>query len=170
MNSAIVATPNPELDLILDRTIDVPVNLVWRAWTTPEHLKKWFTPAPWSTVDCEIDLRPGGIFRTVMQSPEGEQFPNLGTYLDVVENQRLVWTNTLQPGFRPASSAIACPGVEFFFTAIITLQAEGTGTRYHAHVLHADPDSRKKHDDMGFRDGWSAALDQMIGVINSSMR
>ena len=49
-----------------------------RAWTTPEHLKKWFTPAPWTTVDCEIDLRPGGIFRTVMRSPEGQEFPNVG--------------------------------------------------------------------------------------------
>lgn len=63
---------NPALDLILDRTIDVPVELVWKAWTEPEHLMPWFCPVPWKTIECEIDLRPGGRFMTVMQSPEGE--------------------------------------------------------------------------------------------------
>ena len=65
-------TPDPRFDLVLERTVDVPKELLWAAWTTPEHLKKWFTPAPWSTSECEIDLRPGGIFRAIMQSPEGE--------------------------------------------------------------------------------------------------
>ena len=51
--------------------MDVPRELVWLAWTTPEHVKQWFTPAPWTTVDCEIDLRPGGIFRTVMRFHQG---------------------------------------------------------------------------------------------------
>ena len=50
----------PGLDLILERVVDVPRELVWRAWTTPEHLMKWFTPVPWKTIACEIDLRPGG--------------------------------------------------------------------------------------------------------------
>jgi uncharacterized protein YndB with AHSA1/START domain len=66
---------DPRLDLLLQRVVDVPPELVWAAWTKPEHVKKWFTPAPWTTVDCEIDLRPGGIFRTVMRSPEGQEFP-----------------------------------------------------------------------------------------------
>src|SRR5690606_3788808 len=79
---------NPELDLVLERVVDVPPELVWRAWTEPEHLKKWFTPAPWKTVDCEIDLRPGGIFRTVMEGPEGQRFSGSSCYLEVVENRR----------------------------------------------------------------------------------
>lgn len=57
----------PELDLVFERTVEVAPELVWMAWTQPEHLKHWFTPAPWTTVDCEIDLRPGGIFRTTMR-------------------------------------------------------------------------------------------------------
>ena len=75
--------PDPKLDLVLDRVVDVPVELVWAAWTKPEHILKWFTPAPWSTVDCEIDLRPGGIFRTTMRSPEGKDFPNIGCVLSM---------------------------------------------------------------------------------------
>jgi uncharacterized protein YndB with AHSA1/START domain len=56
--------PNAKLDLVLERVVDVPRELVWTAWTKPEHVSKWFTPAPWTVADCEIDLRPGGIFRT----------------------------------------------------------------------------------------------------------
>lgn len=93
---------NPELDLVLERIIDVPRELVWTAWTTPEKLMQWFCPLPWKTVECEIDLRVGGRFYTVMQSPEEQNFPNTGCYLELVENEKLTWTNALEPGFRPA--------------------------------------------------------------------
>jgi uncharacterized protein YndB with AHSA1/START domain len=142
------------LDLVLERTIDVSPSLVWLAWTTPEHLKKWFTPAPWTTTDCEIDLRPGGIFRTTMRSPEGQEFPNVGCYLEVIPNQRLVWTDALLPGYRPSQ--------EPFMTAIIALEPHGAGTRYTATALHRDEAARKKHEEMGFHQGWSTALDQLV--------
>ncbi len=114
--------PDPVLDLVFERVVDVPRELVWKAWTTPAHIKKWFTPAPWTTIDCEIDLRPGGIFRTVMRSPEGQEFPNVGCYLEIVPNERLAWTNALLPGFRPAIGNPACPGEVFSFTAVISLE------------------------------------------------
>jgi uncharacterized protein YndB with AHSA1/START domain len=102
MTPAIAHKLDPKLDLVLERVVDVPPNLVWAAWTTPEYVKKWFTPAPWQTIECEIDLRPGGIFRTLMRSPEGQEFPNIGCYLEVIENQKLVWTAALKPGYPPA--------------------------------------------------------------------
>src|SRR5262249_31712101 len=86
---------DPDRDLVLERVVDVPPQLVWKAWTQPEHLVKWFAPKPWTTVDCEIDLRPGGIFRTVMRSPEGVDHPGTGCYLEVTPNERLVWTDAL---------------------------------------------------------------------------
>ena len=73
--------PNANLDLSFTRIINVPRAQVWRAWTEPALLKPWFCPLPWKTIDCEIDLRPGGLFRTTMQSPEGAEFPNAGCYL-----------------------------------------------------------------------------------------
>src|SRR5262249_41291314 len=93
-----VIKPDPKLDLVLERVIDVPRELVWTAWTTPKHLLPWFCPKPWTTIDCEIDLRPGGIFRSVMRSPEGKEFPNVGCYLEVVPHERLIWTDALLPG------------------------------------------------------------------------
>ena len=157
--------PDPKLDLILERIVDVPPALVWMAWTTPEHLKKWFTPVPWKTVDCEIDLRPGGIFRTTMRSPEGQEFPNVGCYLEVVENEKLVWTNALAPGYRPAKPSATMPCDEFSFTAVISLAPHGNGTKYTALVIHGDEDSRKRNADMGFHDGWGKALDQLVATV-----
>lgn len=165
MTRAILTTPDPRLDLAFERVVDVPKELVWAAWTTPSHLVKWFTPAPWQTVDCEIDLRPGGIFRTVMRSPEGQDYPNLGCYLEVVENERLIWTNVFGPGFRPAPRPTGETCGTFSFTAVISLEARGNGTRYSALVIHGDEAGRKEHEEMGFHDGWGKALDQLVALF-----
>ena len=124
-------TTDPKLDLVLERVVDVAPHLVWAAWTKPEHIKKWFTPAPWKTIDCIIDLRPGGEFFTMMQSPEGQTFPNRGCYLEIVENQKLVFTDALQPGYRPSDNP--------FFTAVILLEPHGNGTKYTA-IASQGPD------------------------------
>ncbi len=154
---------NSKLDLVMDRVIDVPRELVWKAWTTPEMLKQWFTPAPWKTIECEIDLRPGGIFRTVMLSPEGETFPNNGCYLEIVENKKLVWTDALEQHFRPAEKPNDC--FNHFFTAHILLEPHEKGTRYTVIALHSDEEGRKQHEEQGFHDGWGSALDQMVEMF-----
>lgn len=150
---------DPKRDLVLERFVDVTPELVWAAWTRPEHVTKWFTPAPWSTVACEIDLRPGGAFRTVMRSPEGQEFPTSGCYLDVVPNRKLVWTDALVAGYRPSK---ADPNLGFHFTAAILLEPRGAGTKYTAVAQHGDEEARDKHESMGFHDGWGKALDQLV--------
>ncbi len=156
--SLLTFKPDPRLDLVLERVVAVPPRLVWAAWTEPEHVKQWFTPAPWKTVACEIDLRPGGIFQFVMRSPEGEDTPYTGCYLEVVKERRLVWTVALLPGFRPAASSSDVP----VFTAAISFEPHGEGTRYTAVAMHRDEASCRKHEAMGFQDGWGAALDQLV--------
>jgi uncharacterized protein YndB with AHSA1/START domain len=161
MTDSNIDSLNPKLDLTFERIVDVPKDLIWKAWTIPEHLKKWFTPSPWTTIDCEIDLRPGGVFRTVMRSPEGQEFPNLGCYLEIIENEKLVWTNTLLPGYRPAPLPSEN---DFSFTATIALAAQGNGTKYTATVFHSDEESCNKHRAMGFEDGWGKALEQLVTI------
>lgn len=158
---------DPRLDLVLERVVDVPPALVWAAWTRPEHVVKWFTPAPWTTTDCEIDLRPGGRFYTVMRSPEGDEYPNTGCYLEVVENQRLIWTSVLGPGWRPAVGAAACPGEDpgFHMTGVIELEPHDDGTKYTAIALHGDETTRVRHEEMGFQEGWGTALDQLVEYV-----
>jgi len=162
MSAAEAWKPDPRLDLVLERVVDVPPEKVWAAWTKPEHVVKWFTPAPWTTTACTIDLRPGGEFRTTMRSPEGQEFPNLGCYLEVVPGKRLVWTSALLPGWRPAPKPADAHCGEFHMTAIILIEPKGKGTKYTAIALHTDESGRKSHEEMGFHDGWGKALEQLV--------
>lgn len=159
---------NPALDLVLERVVDVRPELVWKAWTQPEHLKKWFTPKPWETVECEIDLRPGGVFRTTMRSPEGEVMPaNNGCYLEVVENRKLTWTDALGADFRPTGDGPTGACLPFHMTATILLEPSGSGTRYLAIAMHSDPEGKKQHEEMGFFEGWGTVLDQLVELAAS---
>jgi len=138
---------------------------VWEAWTTPEHLKQWFAPKPYETIHCEIDLRPGGVFRTVMRSPEGEEYDGAGCYLEVVPIERLVWTSALGPGFRPAAES------DLPFTGVISLSPTAAGgCRYSALAMHARPDICARHAEMGFHEGWGTALDQLVATIKERSR
>jgi len=160
--------PDPSLDLLLERTVDVPVELVWQAWTNPELLMKWFCPLPWKTIACEMDLHPGGIFATTMQSPEGDEYPGTGCFLEVIENRKLVWTSALLPGFRPQPTK-AAEGEQggFLFTAVISMEPTESGTKYSALAIHPDEEARKQHEAMGFEGGWGTALEQMVAMIKS---
>ena len=86
--------------------------------------------------------------------PEGDEHDNVGCYLEVVENERLVWTDALAPGWRPKPDS--------FMTAILTIEPQGGGTKYTAIAIHKDEEDRKKHEAMGFREGWGKALDQLV--------
>ncbi len=122
---------------------------------------RWFTPAPWVTVDAEIDPVPGGIFRTVMRGPNGEQNEGSGCVLEAVENEKFVWTSALGPGFRP----IEARDGDFLFTAIIEFEPMADGTLYRATARHANVSDAKVHAEMGFESGWGAALDQLIDLF-----
>lgn len=151
------------LDLVLERVVDVSPQAIWKAWTTPTSMMKWFCPRPWKTIECEMDLRPGGIFRTVMESPEGERFPNMGCILEVIENKKLVWTDALLPGYRPVVRAES--GAGMLFTGFIILEPHGMGTKYIAIARHKDQQDCKTHFDMGFHQGWGVVLDQLLEEI-----
>ncbi len=99
------------------------------------------------------------MFRTVMQSPEGEAFDNMGCYLEIVEKEKLVFADALTPGFRPSANP--------FFTAVVTLEDHPEGTRYTALALHKDEAGRKTHEDMGFLNGWGKCLDQLVALVQS---
>jgi len=150
---------DPRLDLVLDRTVPVPVASVWRAWTEPELLKQWFTPKPWKTTACAIDLRPGGLFRTVMEGPEGERNDSDGCYLVVEPERLLMFTDALGADYRPTGSS--------FMTACIYLLPVPEGCRYVALVRHGSAEACRQHDEMGFAQGWGTALDQLVALMST---
>lgn len=159
-------TPNPDLDLVLERVVDVPPELLFKAWTTPQHLMPWFCPKPYATVACEIDLRPGGQFFAQMVDPDGNKLPTEpGCYLEVVPNRKLVWTSALGPGYRPHDAAAA----PWFFTAVLTFEPHGDGgCKYTATAMHSTKAHAQSHEQMGFSQGWGIVLDQLVAYVKST--
>ena len=150
-------TINPTLDLVFERFIDAPPRLVWEALTKPEHLKEWYMPKAWGRVSrVEMDVRPGGIFSIDIATADGQEFPNLGCFLDVVPMARLVWTSMLFPGYRPAVFD------DIPITAIITMESVGTGTRYVFTALHRDEADCENNKASGWQQGTEMALDQFV--------
>src|SRR5437870_1000289 len=149
-------TINPKRDVVLERFIDAPKHLVWEALTKPEHLKEWYMPKPWGAVSsCELDVRPGGIFSIDIATPDGQEFPNLGCFLEVIPMERLVWTSMLFPGYRPAVFD------DIPITAIMTMKSEGSGTRYVFTALHRDEADLEKNKTSGFYEGTQISVGQL---------
>lgn len=149
-------------DLVLERTLNAPRDLVWKAWTDPAHLKQWFAPKPYEITELELDLRPGGIFRLRMVGPDGFDtgHGSPGCVLEVVEGEKLVWTSALAPEYRPAEMGDGCES--FPMTAVITFADAGNGkTLYRAVALHKDGADRDMHEKMGFQDGWGTCATQL---------
>jgi uncharacterized protein YndB with AHSA1/START domain len=157
--------PNPELDLVLERTIPVAPERVWAAWTEPELMVKWFTPAPWKTASAVVNLYPGGGNVVTMESPEGDLYPNAGCYLVVEPHKLLVWTSAMSEGFRPVSPTNGAGDLPF--TGRIEISpAPGGSTHYRAIAIHADAEGARRHEEMGFTAGWGAALDQLVALMS----
>ncbi|GIL02282.1 MAG: hypothetical protein BroJett030_21810 [Alphaproteobacteria bacterium] len=148
---------DPDRDLAATRLFDAPPSSLWRAWTEPALVMRWFTPAPWTMVDCSIDLHPGGAFSWTMRSPQGEEGTHEACYLDIVENERLVWTDALGPGYRPAVSP--------FITVSVRLAEQSGRTRLTCLIRHKDAATRQIHLDKGFEQGWGTCLDQLADVV-----
>ena len=153
---------NPQLDFVIERTIDAPTRLVWEALTQPEHLQEWYMPKGWGRVArAAMDLRPGGIFSIDIAGADGQEFPNLGCFLDVVPLERLVWTSMLFPGYRPAVFD------DIPITAIVTMRAVATGTRYVFTALHRDAADFAKNKASGWQEGTEIAVDQLVAHVRS---
>ena len=153
---------DPKLDLVFERFIDAPRHLVWEALTKPEHLKEWYMPKAWGrVVRAEMDLKPGGIFSIDIAVGDGPAFPNVGCFLEVVPQQKLVWTSMLFPGYRPAVFD------DVPITAIVMMESSGTGTRYVFTALHRDEADLAKNKESGWLEGTNIALDQLVAHVKT---
>jgi uncharacterized protein YndB with AHSA1/START domain len=160
MTTTLAAAPMAdERTLVLDRHLAAPRAALWRCWTEPELLVRWFTPAPWRTASAELDLRPGGASRVVMLSPEGQSFPNAGVYLAVEPGRRLVFTDAFTEAWIPSAKP--------FFVGEISFADEGEGTRYIATARHWTKEDRAEHEAMGFHAGWGKAADQLEALAQT---
>jgi uncharacterized protein YndB with AHSA1/START domain len=157
-----------DTDLILERTLDAPLELVWKAYTDPEHMKQWWAPRPYQTPEVEIEWRPGGIFHFVMTGPDDFREDSAGCVLEYVPREKITWTSALGPGFRPndLSGKDGCEA--FAFTAVVTFADAGNGkTAYKAVALHKNRADRETHEQMGFQEGWGTCAAQLEEVART---
>ena len=151
-----------DFDLTTSRIIRAPRSLVWTAWADPVSFSQWWIPAPARCKVVAMELRPAGAFVTEMSENGGPLVPHLNAcFLDVVEGERIVFTDALSGGWRPAARP--------FFTAVITLADHANGTEYKAYVMHKDRADRDKHEKLGFHDGWATVIAQPAALVESGV-
>jgi uncharacterized protein YndB with AHSA1/START domain len=144
---------DPELDLVLTREMAVPRELIFECWTQERHIPNFFVPKPHKVTSCKIDLRVGGAFNTTFDV-EGNEMANNGVWLEIVPNEKLVFTDTYSEGWKPAP--------EPFMTAILLLEDLGNGrTKYTAIARHRSKETAESHKAMGFYDGWGTVVSQL---------
>src|SRR5688500_5098965 len=90
------ASATADRELVITRILDAPRSLVWAAWTDPQQVARWWGPHGMTTPVCEMDLRTGGIFRTVMRDANCVEYPNVGVFLEIRERHRLVFTDAFE--------------------------------------------------------------------------
>lgn len=151
---------NPELDLTLTRIIRAPRARVWNAWAEPQKFERWWVPAPAKAKVDRMELRPGGALETLI-SEDGKPFaPHVrGCFLAVDPFERIVFTDALLGGWRPAEQSL--------ITAIITFADHPDGTEYVSHVKHRSQADRAMHEKMGFYDGWGTVAAQMAAIVEA---
>jgi len=152
----LTTSPATDRELVLTRLIDAPRETLYRCWTEPALMKQWFAPKPYETPVVEVDVRSGGANLIVMRGPDGQDMPNRGIYLEVVPNERLVFTDAFTEAWQPSAKP--------FMTAILTFEPQGDKTLYTARVRHWTVEDREAHEKMGFHQGWGICTDQLAAL------
>lgn len=147
-------TKQPEFELVLSLVLDAPRENVFRCWSDRALLKQWFAPRPWTISSVEMDFRGGGASTITMKSPEGQEFPNPGVFLEIVPNQKIVMTDAFTEGFIPTGKPFMVAHVSFEDTP-------GGKTKYVARAMHWNEETKQEHEKMGFHQGWGQCAKQL---------
>ncbi len=147
------ATESAERELVITRIFDAPRSLVFRAWTEPEHMARWWGPKGFTLPSCKMDLRPGGAYRFHMRSPEGDDHWSQGVYREVVEPERLV----LAGAWTDADGKPTSP--ETLLT--VTFEEHDGKTKLTLHqAIFESVTARDSH-----RGGWNSSLDRLAEYL-----
>jgi uncharacterized protein YndB with AHSA1/START domain len=140
--------------LTLKRTFNAPIKLVWKAWTQPAHIVKWWAPKGMLVTVVEHDFRPGGKWKYTMPMPDGSEFISDGVYSVIVELEK-IFTSA---NFRPMTEEVE---LQIFF------EKAGNKTNFTFNVIHATEEYKKQQEQMGFFNGWGKAFDRLEELARS---
>jgi uncharacterized protein YndB with AHSA1/START domain len=138
------------------RFIAAPPETVWDVMTN--RIDEWWCPKPWRAEFASLERRAGGASTCTMYGPDGEVHPHPGLVLAWDEGRRFAFTDAIIGDLMPAGP---------FMIGIWEIAAEGEGTRYTAISRHWDEATARRHDEMGFTDGWGACADQLVALCEA---
>jgi len=140
--------------LVIKKTFNAPIKLVWEAWTQPEHIVQWWAPKGMTIKVIEHDFKIGGKWKYVMPMPDGNEFISDGEYLEIVEFQKIFTT----ANFKPMTE-----GVEIH----ILFEENGDKTNFTFSVIHPTEEYCKEQEKMGFYNGWGSAFDRLEILVTT---
>ena len=159
-----MATPaRSETNLTITRDFDAPRDLVWTAWTEPEHIAHWFGPEGFSTRVEEYEFKSGGRFKYVMIGPDGKEYPGVSVFKEISPKDRIVATDEFGDRYKEKN-----PDVPSGMIVTETFEDLGGRTKVTISIDHASAADKKKHEEMGVVAGWGSTLDKLekyLGTI-----
>jgi uncharacterized protein YndB with AHSA1/START domain len=147
-------------ELVITRVFDAPRELVFKAWTDPKHMARWWGPKGFTNPVCDLDVRPGGAIRIDMAAPNGVVYPMGGVYREIVEPERLVFTSTA------LDDEQGIPGLENLNTITFAEHNGKTKLTLHVVVLKAAPEAAGAL--AGMEEGWTQSLERLDGLVATS--
>jgi len=147
-------------EVVFSRVFDAPRELLWKAWSDPKHLHRWFGPTGYTTTTHEFAFVPGGTWRFVMHGPDGTDTPNTILFRELEPPSRLVYENSWER-----------PGLRLEFTVVVTFASEASGTRLAIHFFFANAEAlRVATEQYGVREGGVQTLERFGAYLRSSAR
>jgi uncharacterized protein YndB with AHSA1/START domain len=150
-------TPS-DREVVITRVVDAPRELVWKAWTSPEHIPNWMLGPPgWTMPVCELDLRPGGKWRYVWRKNDGAEMTMTGSVREVVPPQRLVTTERWGPEWPETVNTMVLSEARQQTTIALT-------------ILYASKDVRDAALKTGMKDGMDASFARLDALVQTFKR
>src|ERR1700722_8636593 len=167
--SAMTTAETKSTDFIISRVFDAPRELVWKAFTDPEHMKQWWGPKGCTVISAKIDLRPGGFYHYGMRAPDGHEMWGKFVYREIVPPERLVFINSFSDAQGGLTRHPMSPNWPLELMSTFTFEEHDGKTKFTIkwHPHNADEAGRKAFDEgrKGMNHGWNGTLDQLTEYL-----
>ena len=151
-------------EIVITRVFDASQKLLFKAWTEPERMKRWWGPNGFTLPYCTVDLRPGGVIHSCMRSPDGQDIWCKGVYREIVEPEKIVSTDSFsdRDGNLVEPSKYGMPDWPMEALITVTFEEEAGKTKFTLrHAVGAAPAAARDE----CRAGWSESLDRLAGYL-----
>ncbi len=159
------ATKTNQQVLIIDRVFNAPIEMVWRAWTNPEHFMEWWGPKNFTCPFCEIDFHVGCTYLACMRSPEGGNYWSTGVYREIIPMKRIIYTDCFadEKGNIVPASYYGLPGEDWPLELLVKVSFEDQDGKTKMTLKHTGIPSGKMNEMT--EQGWNESFDKLANSL-----